>query len=412
MIRSLIRAAICCGCFAGFGLGLAQADVLLLGFATIPGDTADLSGLKGKQTDGTPHNRLGGLGSSITYAGKGDEYLLASDRGPKDGNSDFACRVHRMNITVRPNASPAVNLKLTATTLLSNEHGEQLVGSLDAVHPKHPEKSLRLDPEGVRVSRTGTFFLSDEYGPAISEFDVKGKRLRSLPVPERFLPTKPGKTVAEELPPHNLRGRQPNRGMEGLAISHDGRKLFGIMQSPLIQDGGLDKENLRIGTNCRMLEIEIGSRKTREFVYPLHEATNGVSEILAIGDDEFLVLERDSKFGKDAHFKKIFRMKLGKATDVSGVATLPVKGLPAGIQPVMKTPFLDLLESRFQIGGEECPEKFEGLAFGPDLPDGRHLLIVTADNDFVATAPFRVYAFAIDRADLPTFQPQKFDFKK
>ena len=65
-----------------------------------------------------------------------------------------------------------------------------------------------------------------------------------------------------------------------------------------------------------------------------------------------------------------------------------------------------------QIGGEECPEKFEGLAFGPDLPDGRHLLIVTADNDFVATAPFRVYAFAIDRADLPTFQPQKFDFKK
>ena len=34
--------------------------------------------------------------------------------------------------------------------------------------------------------------------------------------------------------------------------------------------------------------------------------------------------------------------------------------------------------------GADFPEKIEGLAFGPDLPDGRHLLLVTNDNDFEA----------------------------
>ena len=85
---------------------------------------------------------------------------------------------------------------------------------------------------------------------------------------------------------------------------------------------------------------------------------------------------------------------------------------PADADAPSPAPFLDLLDSKFRLAGPDCPEKFEGLAFGPDLPDGRRLLIVTADNDFVATAPFRVYAFAIDRSDLPGFQPQKFDLKK
>jgi hypothetical protein len=53
------------------------------------------------------------------------------------------------------------------------------------------------------------------------------------------------------------------------------------------------------------------------------------------------------------------------------------------------------------------PEKIEGMAFGPDLPDGRLLLLLTVDNDFRADVPIRV--FAVDRDDLPNLQPQNFD---
>jgi hypothetical protein len=390
----------------------ARAEVTLIGVAVIPGDASDLSDLKGKTSDGTPLNRLGGLGSAIAYTGKGDEYIFASDRGPKDGTVEFPCRYHRMSIRVKPGTKEPVSLKLTATTLLTNESGTPFNGSLNAFEHKHAEKNLRLDPEGIRVSRTGTFFISDEYGPVVYEFDAKGKRLQSLPVPAHFQIPKPGKSPNDELPPKTTIGRQPNRGMEGLAISPDGTKLYGAMQSPLIQDGALNEKNERIGVNCRILEIDIATKKTREFVYQLDSPANGVCEILAVNDHEFLVLERDSLGGKDAAFKKVFLIDIAGATDVSSTATLPAKQLPATVTAVKKKPFLDLLAKRYKIAGGDCPEKFEGLAFGPALPDGRITLIVTADNDFVTEKPFQVYAFAIDKSDLPNFQPQQFGSKK
>lgn len=403
-----------------FALGLllagcgpaARADITLVGVGTLPGDASDLSGLEGKTSDGTPNNRLGGMGSAIAYTGKGTGYLLVSDRGPKDGATDFACRWHTMDIRVTPGAKVPVSVKLTATTLLTREDGKRFVGSLDAFEHTAPEKNLRFDPEGARVGRDGTVYIADEYGPVIYEFGAKGARVASLPVPAHFQARKPGKSPADELPPKATSGRQPNRGMEGLAIAPDGTKLFGIMQSPLIQNEALDDKNERTGVNCRILELHLATKKTREFVYPLDGPGHGVNEILAVSDTEFLVLERDGKGGKDTEFKRLFLIDLAGATDVSAAAALPAKGLPAGVKPVAKKPFLDLLAKKHGIAGADCPEKFEGLAFGPDLPDGRRLLLVTADNDFIAERPFRVYAFAIDKAALPNYQPQQFGPKK
>lgn len=51
------------------------------------------------------------------------------------------------------------------------------------------------------------------------------------------------------------------------------------------------------------------------------------------------------------------------------------------------------------------PEKIEGLAFGPDLADGRRLLIVTTDNDLSADTESWIWAFAIETrllASLPS----------
>lgn len=364
------------------------ADIELLGIGTLPGTASDRSGLTGNASDGTPKNRLGGMGSAIDSTGRGHEYLLASDRGPKDGAVDFACRIHRMAIRVTPGAAKPVELELLSTTLLSDESGSPFTGAL-------ADPQRRLDPEGIRMGKSGTVFMSDEYGPVVAEFDANGRLLRRFSVPERFLIAKAGRTPAEEMPPTTKSGRQPNRGMEGLAITPDGKSLVGIMQSPLIQDGGLGKDNARVGLHCRILRIEIASGKTSEFVYPLDAPSHGVSEILAVSQTEFIVLERDSLGGLDTKCKKLFRIDLAPATDISRVDALPANNLPVGIVPVRKEPFLNLLDPRFGIAGKDCPEKFEGLAFGPNRPDGRRLLLVTADNDFIAEQPFRVYAFAV-----------------
>jgi hypothetical protein len=390
---------------------IAGADVTLVGTGTVPGTTKDKSGLKGIASDGTPLDTLGGHGSAIASTATPGVYVLASDRGPKDGTVAFPARMHSLKIEVKPGEKKPISIELLSTTLLKDENGKSFDGSADAFQHSEAEKNLRLDIEGVRVVGNGHVFVSDEYGPVIYEFDTKGKRVRSLKVPARYRIAKPSKTAADELPPKTTSGRQPNRGLECLAISPDGSKLYGLMQGPLIQDHGVNEKLERTGKNCRILEIDLKTEATREFVYHLEHANHGNSEIVAVNDHEFLVLERDSLGGKDAKAKQVFHIDITSATDVSTVEVLPQKDLPKTITPVKKKLFLDLLDKKYGIQDADLPEKFEGLAFGTDLADGRHLLLVTADNDFVATKPFRVYAFAIDPADLPKYTPQVFGKK-
>jgi hypothetical protein len=271
--------------------------------------------------------------------------------------------------------------------------------------------TLRLDPEGIRVSPRGTFYISDEYGPYVFEFNREGHLMRRLPVPNKFFIDNPNADPNVELL-GNAVGRQANRGMEGLAISPDGSTLFEIMQNALLQDIGLSAGTTnRLGLNNRILKIDIATGETQEYVYVL-DAINrgqGVCEILAINGHEFLVIERDNRSNLQTPpqaptRKTIYKIDLTGATDVSGVSSLPASGLPPGTVAERKTLFIDLLDPAFNLA-PTIPEKIEGLAWGPDLPDGRHVLYVISDNDLNPSLATQIYAFAIDPT-LINFEPQ------
>jgi hypothetical protein len=255
-------------------------------------------------------------------------------------------------------------------------------------------------------------------------------------VPAKFLiPTPSGDVDSatnslELYPALNTSGRQANRGMEGLTLTPDGRYLVGIMQNALIQDNGLDNNTPpgRKGLNNRILKIDLQTGEMREYVYVL-DAINqgrGVNEMIAINDHEFLVLERDNRTlvptppasSASPNLKRLYRIDLNKAglTDVSSIASLPALGTDLaglGIVPVTKTLFLDLLDPSYKVDAthtikDVIAEKIEGIAWGPDLPDGRHVLYVASDNDLFLGLPTKIYAFAVDAtAAHITYQPQE-----
>ncbi len=391
-------------------LGVATAAVTFIGEGAIPGNSIDQSGLTDLLEDGvTPHNRAGGFGSGFAYGG-GNLYYATPDRGPADGATRYIDRLYTLRIDLKRESANRYQVKpeIVATRLMQDGAHRYFTGAATAFDATGSSASLRFDPEGVRVSSCGnSIYVSDEYGPYLYEFNIaNGKRMRSLQLPNKYLIDYPSATPSVELA-KNVAGRQANRGMEGLAISPDGRKLYGIMQSPLLQDGALDTNSSRIGLNSRIVEIEITSGATREFLYSLDVKGNGISEILAINERDFLVLERDGKPGADARIKKIFKINLAGATDIRDLKQLPTSGIPAGVVPVSKQLFIDLLDPAFGLAGTSFPEKIEGLAFGPDLEDGRHLLLVMNDNDFIASQPSRLFAFAVDHYDLPGFQAQQ-----
>jgi hypothetical protein len=383
------------------GPAAVQAEVNLLGVATFPGDATDLSDSSAELEVGTPANRLGGI-SGIEYTGTDDRYLLIPDRGPADGATSYRCRFHVMRLPVRPGAAKPVTASLVSTTFLRNELGEHLVGATSAFAADDPSKGLRFDPESIRRV-DGRLFISDEYGPFLAEFTKAGARKQMLPVPSRFQISHPAADPDEENR-NNAEGRQANAGMEGMAVTPDGRRLVGIMQRPLIQDSAPGKAGgKRRGRNNRILKLDLADGKTHEYVYVLEAPSYGVSEILAINNHEFLVLERDGKGGEEARCKQIYKIDLQQASDVSHCDALPADALPRDIRPVKKSLFVDLLDPTYGIQGAACPEKFEGLAFGPDLPDGRRLLVVACDSDFNTERSTMFYAFAVDRDDLSGF---------
>lgn len=403
---------------------LAHASVSYLGSYGFAGNSSDLSGLTDTLEDGSAHNKLGGFGSAIAYTGYNNIFVATPDRGPADGTTSYINRFQQFQINVVQNASSStgwsVNANLVSTTLMSNSTA--LVGSASATNPDKKyftglssgydstasSNSMRFDPEGVRVSSSGnSIYVSDEYGPYIYEFNRStGQRIRAIELPGKFAIANPSANGNLTPLPNELTlnssGRQANRGMEGLAISPDGTTLFGLMQNPLIQDGafnGVDANGIpkRAGGDVRLVKVDIATGATQEFVYQLDSgANNGLNEIVAINDHEFLVIERDGKAGSAAAYKKITKIDITGATDVSGIAALPASGLPAGVNAVSKSVFIDLLNPGFGLAGTGFPEKIEGLTFGQDLSDGRHLLLITSDNDLNANNPSMIYAFAVD----------------
>lgn len=404
-----------------------QAAVSYLGAGTLSGP--DLSGLTGTLEDGTAENQLG-TGSAIAYAGYGNRFFVVPDRGPNastynpavDNTTSYISRTDEVDVKIAFNGSNwVITPSLVKTTLFKN--ASALTG---AVTPSNPSKlyftglssgfdatnssnSMRFDPEAIRISRTGnSVYVSDEYGPFVYEFDRNsGLRVRTFTLPTKFNITSTISAVGDTEIAGNTSGRVTNKGMEGLAISPDGTKLYGIMQSPLLQDNALDATLKKKGIYCRILEIDIATGNTREFVYPLSNKSYTVSEIVAINDHEFLVDERDGNGGTSAVKKTFYKIDITGATDVSAVASLPASGTIPGVTTVTKSasPFLDMLNPAFGLVGTSFPEKIEGIAFGPDLPDDRHTIVITNDNDFVAGNPNTFYVFAFDNTDL-NYAPQ------
>jgi hypothetical protein len=124
----------------------------------------------------------------------------------------------------------------------------------------------------------------------------------------------------------------------------------------------------------------------------------GTSALVAVNGDDFLVLERNNRgIGVGAEAtppnKKVFRISLAGATDVSGQILSNASCPTVTKNP---TPFLDLGANTLPELGNRVPEKWESLAIGPRLSNGSYVMLAGTDNDYSVTqngsgAQFDVY---------------------
>ena len=413
----------------------AHAGMDLIASGTLSGTMSDLSGLTGTLENGVAANLLGGMGSGLAWAG-GNTFLALPDRGPNavawnaavDNTASYIPRFSTVQLGLTASSSGALPFTLTptlsSTTLLYSptalNYGPvapsantadkfYFSGRSDNFAPgvSTNPANARLDPEAIRVSADGkSVFVSDEYGPYVYQFDrASGQRIKTFTLPGEFAIANLSSAGASEIS-GNTAGRVANKGMEGLAVTPDGKTLVGFEQSPLIQDGGDG------GRANRIVTIDVATGATKQFAYDNVIGTKAYnsSEILALNDHQFLVLERDGKGLGDnstAVIKQLYMVDLTGAQDVTGLtgqAALLAKA-------VSKTLFLDIKSALNAAGivDTKIPAKLEGLAFGQDVVVGgvlKHTLYIANDNDFLATDasgnanPNQWYVFGVSDADL------------
>jgi hypothetical protein len=332
-----------------------------------------------------------GFFSDIYYDAARNEWWALSDRGPGGGALRYETRIHQFKVDVDP-ASGAISNFQILKTLIFRKGGSALDGfAPDIGGPL----GTAFDPEGVVIHPlTGHLLVSDEYGPSLLEINRAGQVVRRYELPANVGPRNTVSGVANYASDAgNDAGKRTNRGFEGLAISPDGRTVYAMLQSAMLDEGAGN------GTLNRIVAFDTRSAQpVAQFAYRMEGGSQGrgISSLVAINSSEFLVLERNNRgLGVDATLsspnKKVFRIDLAGASDVSGLnlATAPT----TSYTPVTKTPtpWLDLAAagtlshaSLSGLGGVS-PEKWEGLTIGPRLVDGSYLVLAGTDNDYSVT---------------------------
>lgn len=316
---------------------------------------------------------VGGL-SSIAYDAERQLYYALSD----DAAVKAPVRYYNLSIDVSDRQLTTGDVTFQGVTYLKGEAGT-------------PPARTEIDPEGIAIAPNGNLFITSEgyanqlVPPFVHQFRLTGEFVARLPIPAKFLPTA-----------DRSQGIRPNLGFEEATISPDGQYLYTMTENALYQDGAA--ASLTEPSPARILRFDLARQVSdREMLYytdaiasesvpPNEFKVAGVTDLLAIDNEgRFFALERSFAVGV-GHTNKLYEVNLQAATDIRNYESIAGQSVPETAQ---KQLILDFAE----LGIPQ--DNLEGLTFGPNLPDGRKLLIIVSDNNFDQTQFTQFLAFAV-----------------
>lgn len=259
--------------------------------------------------------------------------------------------VIKSEITIRDTDGHFATFKATLPAVKD----DQVFDQDDVAKMINLDGSVNIDPEGIAVASAGGFWVASEGAGSKTAYET-GRKITSANLVFKVSATG---VIEKVIPlPASLNDIQARYGLEGVT-EHNGKLVVAIQRS---WDIANKNGNPLIGV------FDLTTEAWSFMSYPIDPVASpyggwvGLSEITAIGDNRYLVVERDNHMGPDARIKRIYRIDLTGKVDGAVLTKTLVRDLMNDLQA---TKGLVL-------------EKVEGLAV---LPNGQ-VLIVT-DNDGV-----------------------------
>jgi hypothetical protein len=169
-----------------------------------------------------------------------------------------------------------------------------------------------------------------------------------------------------------------------MSFADNYKTVFVNVEEPLYEDG-LRADLADNNTYIRILKFDAATKKNsaqyayklEPVAYPANPSTafkiNGVPDILSIGNNKLLVIERSFSSGRLPCTIKVFIAGLDSATNIKQVPSLTKNN---NFVPVTKK----LLLNMDTLG--IYTDNIEGVTFGPTLPNGHKTLLFISDNNF------------------------------
>lgn len=342
----------------------------------------------------------GGYGSSMSvHPHIKNHFYLLTDRGPNFESDSVSKAFPVPEFTPRIGLFRLENdsLILVKKILLKDSLGQPLSGfphrsgksktgetPVDINGNVLPTDNKGLDSEGLVAMPDGTFWVSEEYAPSLLHFDSTGILL------QRLTPDSHGKLKL----PKVFEKRQPNRGMEGITITPTGQFLVGIMQTAL-----QNPSRLKMLPKCkttRLFTLNLNNGEIQEYLYQQEDTFLSNSEIQAVTDSTFLVIERDSRFpamkGKktsnNANFKRIYKIDISRATNVHDSLNSET-GKHYNGKTIEQLSNAELTEQQIVPANKELilnilelPDYYHNKVEGIDYLKRDSILLIVNDDDF------------------------------
>ena len=160
-----------------------------------------------------------------------------------------------------------------------------------------------LDVESARRDKQGNYWFGDEFGPYLVKTDAHGTVLRSaIPLPGVYAPE--NIAVRSGTVDANL---ARSGGFEGMAIDASGSRLYTLLEKTVAGDPA---KTLRIDE----FDIDAEAYTGRRWTYPLSAQGTAIGDMTAVGQDRFVVIERNGATATSGTpFKKLVLIDLSHA---------------------------------------------------------------------------------------------------